>query len=59
MKDKPKFNKRKCMKCKYHAFSTDGYRAVTKRGSRGVVCNYATITGITCLKPDGIYKLQT
>lgn len=56
MRDKPKFNKQKCLKCKYHAFSSNGYRAVIGRGSRDVICNFATITGITCLKPEPGYS---
>lgn len=45
-----KFDKEKCLHCKYH---TEQYRGYTvKRGCRfvNVSCNYASATGSTCLK---------
>lgn len=52
MSDKPKFNKRKCLKCKYHSRLSQGYSVRVGHESIHVICNFATVTGITCLKPD-------
>ena len=50
---KPKFNPNKCLRCKYHG--QRGAYGFTARDSRGkyitVYCDYASITGSTCLKP--------
>lgn len=51
---KPKFDKQKCLKCKYHGIGKCGY--FTRAGSKAtkVFCDYATIAKSTCLKPINI-----
>lgn len=46
--DKPKFNKRKCLKCKYHSA---GFGVPIRDGDKQlrVHCNYSA-TGKTCLR---------
>ena len=54
-----KFNKEKCLNCKYASVSTSyatslGYRVKDKDGIiYYVMCDYACKTGETCLKKDG------
>lgn len=50
---KPKFSKHKCLTCCYHAENTTAsYPTYRKSGHRvRVYCNYASITGHTCLQP--------
>ena len=54
---KPKFNKKKCLKCKYHGIGHNGYpvRLSGSIKSLRVYCNYS-ITGSSCLKPISTYK---
>lgn len=47
---KPKFNKKRCLECKYHGFG-HGYYVEMKGKKYPVYCNYASITDSTCLKP--------
>lgn len=54
--DKPKFNKDKCVKCKYHGLNV-GYTADVKGQKRLVYCNYSA-TGNTCLKRVGEDKIK-
>lgn len=53
--NKPKFDKKKCLTCTYHGDGV-GYcvRIPAKGGTfthKTVNCNYAGVTGETCLKP--------
>jgi hypothetical protein len=52
MRKGPKFNKRKCLRCKYHTHMSQGYSVRVGHRSIHVCCNFATVTGITCLKPE-------
>ena len=49
---KPKFDKEKCLSCKYrNTYSQLGW-AIKKDGKvHHVLCDYGTITGISCLTP--------
>jgi len=48
---KPKFNKEKCNKCKYHGEGCGGYGVSdSKRDYKPVYCNYSGATGTTCLR---------
>jgi len=50
-RNKPKFDKHKCLKCVYHGNCGAGWHIVDGHGEgANVICNYATITGFTCLK---------
>lgn len=52
MKTKPKFNKKKCLKCKYRGTKGIGYPVRNEDGE--VVrpyCNYSAYANTTCLKP--------
>lgn len=48
---KPKFNKQKCLKCKYHGLGCGGYPAKVGFNGRtvSVYCNYSILER-TCLK---------
>ena len=49
-KDKPKFQKNKCIKCKYHTKQVSGaYQARVGGKTIPVACDYSTVTGRTCL----------
>lgn len=52
MKSKAKFDKRKCLRCVYHAVGF-GY-SVPIGGGRSVRvhCDFSGVTGSTCLKPE-------
>lgn len=56
MRNKPKFNKRKCLECKYRGYISQGHLIRTGNKSVHVCCNFASITGITCLKPLSGYR---
>ena len=51
----PKFDKRKCLKCKYHStLANVGY--AVRKGKNDVIypyCNYAGVTKSTCLRKSG------
>ena len=51
MKNKPKFNKSKCLKCKYHGLGCGGYTVRRNKSMVHVYCNYAFINDMTCLQP--------
>lgn len=54
MRKKAKFNKSKCLKCKYHYKMSNCFQGRTERGAYySVVCNYASITDHTCLTREG------
>jgi len=50
---KGKFNPEKCIKCKYRYSSSNSIGNPVRVGDKWlkVFCNYASITGSTCLKP--------
>lgn len=51
MRNKPKFDKQKCLKCRYHCKFSAGYHVVDGKGEgENIACNYASITNSTCLK---------
>ena len=52
-KSKPKFDKAKCLKCKYRStsFNNLSYAVVCNNRVKHVLCDYANLTGVTCLKP--------
>lgn len=51
---KPKFDKQKCLTCKYSAKSINiGYPTRTDKGIRNVYCAYMLKTGKTTLKARG------
>ena len=53
VKSKPKFDKEKCLKCKYrNTYSQLGYSVRHTGKVVRVLCDYAVLTGVTCLKPD-------
>lgn len=56
--NKPKFNKNKCVKCKYHTRSSVGHPVRVGNNSVRICCNFASITGCTSLKP-GPYNSVT
>jgi len=51
-RNKPKFDKKKCLKCRYHGTGCGGYPV--KLNDRGITvtvyCNYTTLMDDTCLK---------
>lgn len=48
---KAKFDKKKCLKCKYHGLGV-GYSVKASNGTfKRVFCDYSGITDSTCLKP--------
>jgi hypothetical protein len=53
MRTKPKFNKRKCAKCKYHGNCGAGYVVKINGVTRNIICNYSGVTRNTCLVRDG------
>lgn len=52
MKETPKFNKRKCLKCAFVGMIGNlGYMLRTRKGTAiRPYCNYIGITGIPCLR---------
>ena len=46
---KPKFDKKKCAKCKYHGTGCGGYPVTTKSRIISIYCNYCNGDD-TCLK---------
>lgn len=52
MKGKPKFDKNKCLKCKYHIERLGGYHAKRVGREVSVMCNYLGATGHSCLTLD-------
>ena len=48
-KNKPKFDKRKCATCIYHTEQFQGYTVIKNNKHVSISCNYASITGTTCL----------
>lgn len=62
VKDKPKFDKSRCYRCIYSTNQISGsYKTKDKNGKVvGVACDYATITGNTCLidTSEGTYDLR-
>ena len=50
MKKKAKFDKQKCMQCKYHGRGMSGYSARRGDTTVAIFCDYATITGDTCIR---------
>ena len=50
MRNKPKFDKSKCLKCKYHGRGKNGYSTRKGNTTVAVFCDFATITDTTCLK---------
>lgn len=54
MKSKPYFDLKKCYKCKYHGEGISGGYSIKLANSHFVTvyCNYADITGKTCLAID-------
>lgn len=54
MTNKPYYNKHKCVKCIYHGLGCGGYSVkINEDEHRPIYCNYAGVTGETCLKRDG------
>lgn len=54
MRNKPKFNKTKCLKCKYRLERMSGFYVGKRNGRKiSVACNYSSIKGHTCLRPSG------
>ena len=51
MRNKPKFKKSRCLKCKYHGIGHGSFSTKVDDKSIQVYCNYATIAESTCLKP--------
>ena len=51
MRNKPKFSKKRCLRCKYHGLGHHGFVTCIDGKGVNIYCNYATITGHTCLKP--------
>lgn len=49
---KPKFDKHKCYKCKYHCENSSGYPVRTNHRTVRVCCDYATMMRETCLTKD-------
>lgn len=46
---KPKFDKQKCFRCKYHSLGSGGYTVYNDGRGLAVFCNYSA-TQDTCLK---------
>ena len=53
IKSKPKFNKRKCLTCKFHGEASWGYPVKSGDTSIHVSCDYISLTKDSCLKTDG------
>lgn len=53
MRETPKFNKKKCLKCMYHGINHLGYPTRIYGTTVRAYCNYATITGQLCTFRDG------
>lgn len=52
MKSKPKFDKKKCLKCKYHSCRGSlGYPVRVGKKTYSVYCDFICQTGISPLKP--------
>lgn len=52
--DKPKFDKTRCLSCVYRMDTSNVYQGdMPKGGKRSIICNYAGVTGHTCLKREG------
>lgn len=50
----PKFDKSRCLKCVFRLEDTSGYSTKNARGDTvTLVCNYAGVTGHTCLHTVG------
>jgi len=45
----PKFDKKKCLVCKYHGIGCGGFTVRKHNNMIHVFCDYATITKDTCL----------
>lgn len=54
-RNKPKFRKSRCLKCKYHGLGSHGYLVNINGKGIHIYCNYA-VTGKTCLKPSGPFE---
>lgn len=52
MEKTPKYNKKKCKKCKYH-----GERLSVAMDGQNIYCDYLCITGKTCLTYDNKGKV--
>ncbi len=52
VKQRPKFNPRRCLECVYHGELSCGTPIKTKRGQKNVFCDYSSITEDCCLKLD-------
>ena len=55
MKREIKFNKKRCMKCMYHGKGS-GSHGTQAKGTHGIYCNYASITGHTALQSLTTYQ---
>ena len=55
IRNKPKFRKSKCIKCKYHGLGGHGYLVNINGKGIHIYCNYS-VTGKTCLKPSGPFE---
>ena len=53
---KGKFDKRKCLKCMYHGEGHIGYPVRVGDKTITVYCNYASVTGNTCLKQKNSHE---
>lgn len=61
VKQRPKFNPRRCLECVYHGELSCGTPIKTKRGQKNVFCDYSCITGETCLHKNNhgdIYDIR-
>lgn len=49
---RPRFDKQRCLKCKYHNIGTSlGYPVRTEDGIKNVYCDYLCKTGKSPIKP--------
>lgn len=51
VKSKPKYNKKKCAKCKYHGVGMGGYTVKIGDRQTPIYCNYTSINAKSCLEP--------
>lgn len=65
MRSTPKFNKTKCLKCKYHGGGSSlnlGYPVHTENGDiKYIYCDYMCVTGRSPIEPTpkrGIYDIR-
>ena len=58
MPEGAKFNKDKCLRCRFHGVGYGGYITTKRKYNRSIFCDYACINNTTCLKPVSTYETE-